>query len=46
MKSKPTPENRAAWLANHKKLVELGEKKVREKPFSISGFVRADGTIR
>ena len=48
MKSKPTPENRAAWLANHLKLVELGEKKeeVREKAFSFSGFVRDDGTIR
>jgi len=47
MKSKPTPENRAAWLANHLKLIELGEKKlVREKPISSSGFVRDDGTIR
>jgi hypothetical protein len=27
MKSKPTPETRADWLANHLKLVELGEKK-------------------
>ena len=33
IKSKPTPENRADWLANHLKLIELGEKKkkVREK---------------
>jgi hypothetical protein len=47
MKSKPTPETRADWLANHLKLVDLGEKaQVREKPFSYSGFVRDDGTLR
>jgi hypothetical protein len=46
MKSKPTPETRADWLANHLKLVELGEKKeekLREVPI---GFVRDDGSIR
>jgi hypothetical protein len=47
MKSKPNPETRAGWLANHLKLVDLGEKaQVREKPFSFSGFVRDDGTLR
>ena len=47
IKSKPKPETRSAWLANHLKLVELGEKKeekkVREKPIA---FVRDDGSIR
>jgi hypothetical protein len=46
MKSKPSPETRSAWLANHKKLIELGEKKekkMREKPFA---FVREDGSVR
>jgi hypothetical protein len=44
-KSKPTPETRAAWLANHLKLIDLGEKKkVREK--AVTFFVRDDGSVR
>ena len=42
MKSKPTPETRAAWLANHLELIRLGE--VREK--AVTFFVRDDGSIR
>ena len=48
LKSKQTPETRAAWLANHLKLVELGEKKeekkVREE--AVTFFVRDDGSVR
>ena len=38
MKSKPTPENRAAWLASHKKLIELAGK-VERRSESISDWL-------
>jgi len=44
LKSKPTPENRAAWLANHKKLIELeaGFNNAKVRPSGVSQKVRRD----
>jgi hypothetical protein len=39
MKSKPTPENRAACLANHKKLIELAEKEEKKPSDSIGDWL-------